>query len=89
VLDRLKRESGIGFKGHHTLRRKGGRLMWQEGVPIETVASIMGYETTEMTLRYIGVNFDDQAKAFQTVRDARIQRAKSMEIVPLSQSPGV
>jgi integrase len=84
-----KRESGIGFKGHHTLRRTGGRLMWQEGVPIETVASIMGHETTEMTLRYIGVNLDDQAKAFQTVRDARIQRAKSVEIVPLSQSPGV
>jgi hypothetical protein len=42
-----------------------------------------------MTLRYIGVNLDDQAKAFQTVMDARIQRAKSVEIVPLSQSPGV
>jgi len=89
VLDRLKRESGISFKGHHTLRRTGGRLMWQEGVAIETVASIMGHETTEMTLRYIGVNLDDQAKAFQTVRDARIQRAKSVEIVPLQQSPGV
>jgi hypothetical protein len=63
--------------------------MWQEGVPIETVASIMGHETTEMTLRYIGVNLDDQVKAFQTVRDARIRRAKNVEIVPLLQSPGV
>jgi integrase len=89
VLDRLKRESGIGFKGHHTLRRTGGRLMWQEGVAIETVASIMGHETTEMTLRYIGVNLDDRAKAFQTVREARIQRAKSVEIVPSEQGPGV
>lgn len=89
VLDRLKRESGVVFKGHHTLRRTGGRLMWQEGVAIETVASIMGHETTEMTLRYIGVNLDDQAKAFQTVRDARIQRAKSVEIVPLRQMPEV
>jgi hypothetical protein len=63
--------------------------MWQEGAPIETVASIMGHETTEMTLRYIGVNLDEQAKAFQTVRDARIQRAKNVEIVPLHAGPGV
>ena len=59
------------------------------GVPIETVASIMGHETTEMTLSYIGVNLDDQAKAFQTVRDARIQRTKSVEIVPLQAGLGV
>ena len=60
ILERVGTASGICFKGHHTLRRTGGRLMWLEEVPIETIANIMGHSSTQTTLGYIGVNYDDQ-----------------------------
>jgi integrase len=88
-LKRLQKLAGIKFLGHHTLRRTGGRLMWLAGVPIETIASVMGHESTEMTLRYIGVNLSDQAKAFEAVRNLRIQMQKTVEIVPFVALPGV
>jgi integrase len=64
------------------LRRTGGRLMWLAGVPIETIASIMGHESTDMTLQYIGVNLTDQTKAFEAVRNLYVQLQKTPKIVP-------
>lgn len=88
-LKALQFETGIKFLGHHTLRRTGGRLMWLAKVPIETIASVMGHESTEMTLRYIGVNLGDQCKAFEAVRNLRIQMQKTAEIVPFETVPVV
>jgi len=56
--------------------------MWLAGVPIETIASIMGHESTDMTLRYIGVNLTDQTKAFEAVRNLHVQLQKTLKIVP-------
>lgn len=89
ILERVGATSGISFKGHHTLRRTGGRMMWLEGVQIETIANIMGHSSTQTTLLYIGVNLDDQSKALDIVRNARIQRAKIAQNVPLLAVPGV
>jgi integrase len=88
-LKELQKLAGIKFLGHHTLRRTGGRLMWLAGVPIETIASVMGHESTEMTLRYIGVNLSDQAKAFEAVRNLRVQLQKTAENVPFVAVPEV
>ncbi|MEM0343811.1 MAG: site-specific integrase [Thermoplasmata archaeon] len=88
-LKALQTETGIGFLGHHTLRRTGGRLMWLAGVPVETISSIYGHESTEMTLRYIGVNLSDQARAFEAVRNLRIQLQKTAENVPFVSVPDV
>jgi hypothetical protein len=63
--------------------------MWLAGVPIETIATIYGHESTEMTLRYIGVNLSDQASAFEAVRNLRIQMRKTAENVPFVTVPGV
>jgi len=81
-LKKLQEESGLSFRGHHTLRRTGGRLLWLAGVPIETIASVMGHESTDTTLQYIGVNLGDQIEAFEAVKNARIQRSKIAENVP-------
>ena len=88
-LKMVQREAGVSFLGHHTLRRTGGRLMWLAGVPIETIASIMGHESTEMTLQYIGVNLGDQCKAFEAVRNMRVQMQKTAENVPFATVPEV
>jgi integrase len=88
-LKKLKSLAGVKLLGHHTLRRTGGRLMWLAGVPIETIASIMGHESTEMTLQYIGVNLSDQTKAYEAVRNQRIQLQKSTQNVPFVAVPEV
>jgi len=49
----------------HTLRRTGGRHYWECGVPIETIAKMMGHKSIDMTLRYIGVEMDDMQKAME------------------------
>jgi hypothetical protein len=63
--------------------------MWLAGVPIETIASVMGHESTEATLRYIGVNLSDQTKAFEAVRNMRVQMQKTVKIVPFVALPEV
>ena len=63
--------------------------MWLAGVPIETIASIMGHESTEMTLRDIGVNLSDHARAFEAVRNLRSQMQEIPEIVPSVALPDV
>jgi len=49
----------------------------------------MGHESTEMTLRYIGVNLSDQTKAFEAVRNLRVQMQKTVKIVPFVALPEV
>jgi len=69
--------------------RSGERVaMWLAGVPIETIATVYGHESTEMTLQYIGVNLGDQSKAFEAVRNMRVQMQKTAENVPFTTVPG-
>lgn len=44
---------------NHTLRRTFGRALYRAEVPVATIAKILGHESTEVTLRYIGVDIDD------------------------------
>lgn len=62
IIKKMSDHVGIEFSAH-TLRRTFGREMYHSGVRIETIARILGHSSTEMTLRYIGVNLDDQAQA--------------------------
>lgn len=60
----LKLSSQIGFSfSNHTLRRTFGRALYRAGVPVATIAQILGHESTEVTLRYIGVGIDDMRAA--------------------------
>ncbi len=62
-LKDVEKESGIRIRGHHTLRRTGGRKLWIAGVPLETVSGILGHESVDMTIRYLGINISDMEKA--------------------------
>jgi integrase/recombinase XerD len=50
---------------NHTLRRTFGRALYRADVPVATIAKILGHESTEVTLRYIGVDIDDMRNAMQ------------------------
>ena len=54
--------------GNHTLRRTFGRMMFLSGVEVATISRMMGHETTEQTLKYIGINLDDMAAAMESFR---------------------
>lgn len=62
VSDPLSEKLGFHFS-NHTLRRTFGRAMYRAGIPVPTIAKILGHESTEITLRYIGVDLDDMRKA--------------------------
>lgn len=62
LIKRLSSHTGFNFS-FHTLRRTFGRLMWLSGVPVATIAQMLGHRSTEQTLRYIGANMDDMNAA--------------------------
>lgn len=62
VSDPLSKQLGFHFS-NHTLRRTFGRALYRADVPVPTIARILGHESTEVTLRYIGVDLDDMRKA--------------------------
>lgn len=69
-LDCLVRKTSrmIGVKfSLHTLRRTFGRILWLSGVPVVTIAKILGHSSTEQTLQYIGANLDDMASAMAQI----------------------
>lgn len=57
---------GVKFSAH-TLRRTFGRILWLSGVPVVTIARILGHSSTEQTLTYIGANLDDMAQAMHQI----------------------
>lgn len=50
---------------NHTLRRTFGRMMYRSGVEVATISRMLGHESTDTTLKYIGVNLDDMAEAMK------------------------
>ena len=64
VSDPLTVKLGFHFS-NHTLRRTFGRMMFRAGVEVATIARILGHESTEVTLRYIGIDLDDMKNAMQ------------------------
>ena len=65
---RMEELYGRAFSfSNHTLRRTGGRMMYRAQVPLATISSIMGHESVVQTIKYLGINLDDQADAFALV----------------------
>ena len=64
LIRNASRRAGVKFSAH-TLRRTFGRLLWLSGVPVVTIAKILGHSSTEQTLEYIGANLDDMTSAMQ------------------------
>ncbi|MCL2149284.1 MAG: tyrosine-type recombinase/integrase [Methanomassiliicoccaceae archaeon] len=67
IMEGLSEQAGFHFS-HHTLRRTFGRIMYRSNVPIATIAKIYGHESTDTTLRYIGVDMDDMGAAMSMYR---------------------
>lgn len=66
LIRRASKTIGVHFSAH-TLRRTFGRTLWLAGVPVVTIARILGHSSTEQTLTYIGANLDDMAQAMHQI----------------------
>lgn len=62
----LSKELGFHFS-NHTLRRTFGRTLFRANVPVPTIAKILGHESTDVTLKYIGVDMDDMRSAMEVL----------------------
>jgi len=63
--DRLAELSvALGFHfSHHTLRRTFARIMYHSGVKLKTIRDMLGHESIDMTLKYIGIEIDEMETA--------------------------
>lgn len=66
IIYPVKERSGVDFS-NHTLRRTFGRSCWLAGVKIETISNILGHEDLCTTIKYLGVQMDDQKTAMEEV----------------------
>jgi integrase/recombinase XerD len=91
ILGRLRKKTELVYGrafdfSNHTLRRTGGRMLWKAKVPLEVIKEILGHEDTKQTIRYLGLNLDDQDEAMN--RLAQYQNSLSFpkkEILEASQ----
>jgi len=58
----------------HDLRRTWARTAWELGIPIETIALVLGHSDIRTTLLYIGANADHAVSAMQQVHKFRSQQ---------------
>ncbi|MDG6226216.1 MAG: site-specific integrase, partial [Candidatus Thermoplasmatota archaeon] len=61
MISAISERSGIIFTAH-TLRRSYGRSLFEAGVPLVTIARILGHSSVKTTERYLGINDDDIAE---------------------------
>jgi len=67
-IDRIVKQVAdqVGFSfSNHTLRRTFGRIMYRSHVPVATISKLLGHESTEVTLRYLGIDMDDMNSAME------------------------
>jgi integrase len=76
---RLARRVGKDFS-HHTLRRTCGRMMSRAKVNIENIAAVFGHSDTKTTLRYLGLDLEDQRSTM--LKYARYQEAVKTVKIP-------
>jgi integrase/recombinase XerD len=50
---------------NHTLRRTGGRMLWEAKVKLETISAILGHENTSTTIDYLGLNYNDMKEGME------------------------
>jgi len=47
------------------MRRSFGRMMHRAGTKVTVIQNILGHESLDMTIHYLGLNLDDTASAME------------------------
>lgn len=67
LTKKVSKRIGIDF-ANHTLRRTFGRALYRSGVPVPTISKILGHDSTDVTLGYLGVDLDDMRDAISNFK---------------------
>jgi site-specific recombinase XerD len=63
-------QAGIFKKvGTHTMRRSCATILYKKGVPLYTISKILGHSSTDITLRYIGLDETDIRNGLSVLKD--------------------
>ncbi len=58
--------AGLGVRvSGHDLRRSFGRIAYRNGVPLVDLRNLLGHETLDMTIHYVGVDSDEMAAGLE------------------------
>lgn len=68
VIHPLRESLGMHFT-NHTLRRTYGRTLYHAGVELATISHILGHDDIATTIKYLGINKDDQDAALDVHSD--------------------
>jgi integrase len=60
---------GVRVSGHD-LRRSFGRIAYRHGVPLVDLRNLLGHETIDMTIHYVGVDSDEMAAGLDRFEQA-------------------
>ncbi|MGB9153536.1 MAG: site-specific integrase [Alphaproteobacteria bacterium] len=55
--------------GTHTMRRSCATILFKKEVPLYTISKILGHSSTDITLRYIGIDETDIRKGLNALKD--------------------
>jgi integrase len=67
AADRVGISDKIGGIGTHTLRKTFGYRLYDNGVNITRIMTVLGHSSEKETLRYIGVTADEIAEAYESI----------------------
>jgi len=64
-LNEIEERAGIAINGHHTLRRTFARSLYNNGIELKTIRDLLGHNTIEQTLKYIGIQQSEMKNSLQ------------------------
>ncbi len=64
-LDEIEERAGIAINGHHTLRRTFARNLYNNGIELKMIRDLLGHNTIEQTLKYIGIQQSEMKNSLQ------------------------
>ena len=70
-LRELSDRAGFDFS-NHTLRRTFGRELYRSEVSIVVIATILGHNSIQTTMKYLGISMDDMTAAMEKFRLKRV-----------------
>ena len=65
IVKPLGKMIGYPKMSNHTLRRTFARTLYHDGVRVEVISQILGHDSVKTTIRYLGLNLDDQQDAMK------------------------
>ena len=71
-IKELSDRAGFSFS-NHTLRRTFGRELYRSEVSIVVIATILGHNSTQTTMKYLGISLDDMSQAMEKFRLKRVE----------------